>query len=77
MLVVTRIIYLLEVLQVPPSSLDAGVTTAIIAGPSSSGSRSAEPPSRKARRWSFLQSSQYGRGVVHRFTLFSLLMFLF
>jgi hypothetical protein len=76
--VVMGIAHLHGVLQVPPFSPDAGVATAMMVGPSSLGFGGAEPPSKKARLWSFLSvSSQYAHGVVHWFIPLSLLLFLF
>jgi nitroreductase len=64
----TKITHLFGVLHVPPSLLAARVTTVMMAGPSLSGSRGAEPSSKMARPWSFLWvSSRYVHDVVHRF----------
>jgi hypothetical protein len=76
--VVTVIDHLLGALQVPLSSPTARVVAAMVAGPSSSGSGGAEPPSKRVCPWSFLLvSSWYAHCVVCWFTQLPLLMFLF
>jgi hypothetical protein len=65
MLVVTRMAYLLGVLQVLSSSSSTGAATVVMVGPSSSGLGGAESPAKKAHPWSFLPvSSQYVHDAV-------------
>jgi hypothetical protein len=53
-------------------------TMAMMARPSSSGSKGVEPPSKKVCLWSVLPVSfRYAHGVVHWYILLPLLMFLF
>jgi hypothetical protein len=67
---------LLGVLQVLPCLSAAGVTTTMVAGPSSSGAEDAESPAKKALLWSFLLvSSRYG--FVHWFARLPFLQLLF
>jgi hypothetical protein len=77
-LVVMRIAHLLGPLQVPLSLSAARVAAAMVVMPFLLGSGGAEPPSKRARPWSFLSvTSQYAHGVVHWFTLLPLLLYLF
>jgi hypothetical protein len=77
-LVVIRIAHLLGVLQVPLSSSAGGVATTMMEGTSPLGFRGAEPPSKRARHWSFLPvSSWYAHGVVNWLTSLPLLLLMF
>jgi hypothetical protein len=51
------IAHLLGVLQVSPSTSDAGVATTMMVGSSSLGSGGVDPPSKRALPWSFLLMS--------------------
>jgi hypothetical protein len=65
--------YLLGALHVPFSSLNAGAVVPATAGSSSSNGGGAEPPSKRARPWSFLLASTRDMcGVESHGVLFSL-----
>jgi hypothetical protein len=75
-LVVMGMSHLHGVSQVPPFSPTIGVATTLMVGSSSSGVGDAETPAMKTHSWPFLLvSSQYG--IVCRFTLLLLFLFLF
>jgi hypothetical protein len=74
-LVVEGMSQLLGVLQALLSSSVAGVATVMMVGPSLSGAGDEEPLGKKSHPWSFSSVPSW-YGVVHRFTLLPLFLFL-